>query len=424
MDAIQRLLSTVELPKMFRARQSFPVKSVADVRGAVFETLATCPAYAAIEPGMRLAITVGSRGLSSLPVLVRALVDALRAKSAVPFVIPAMGSHGGGSAEGQREMLATLGVSEQSVGCPVRSSMEVVRIGALADGFPVYMDRFAYEADGVVLFNRIKPHNGFRARHESGLLKMLAIGLGKHKGAESSHTLGFGQMGRIIEEVSSVVLQTGKVKLALGTIENSRHQVGELVACGPDDLFETDEKGLQTAWKLMPRLLVDSLDLLIVNEIGKEFSGGGMDNNIVGRYSTPFIHGGPEINKIVALDLTDKSKGNASGMGVLDFIPDALVGKIDLEKTYTNNLTSKATASGRIPIHLPTEEMVIRAGLKTCTAPDAGKARVMRIKNTLELEEVLFSEALLPEAREHPSIEILGDPEPMRFGADGKLAHF
>jgi hypothetical protein len=424
MDAINRLLSTVELPKMFRARQNFPCKTVGDVRTAVSEALAACPAYAAIEPGMRLAITVGSRGLSSLPILVRALADALREKGADPFVIPAMGSHGGGTAQGQREMLAALGVTEESVGCPIHSSMEVVRIGALPDGFPVYMDRFAHEADGIVLFNRIKPHNGFRARHESGLLKMLAIGLGKHKGAESSHTLGFGQMGRVIEEVSAVVLQTGKIKLALGTIENSRHQVGELVACGPEDLFEADEKGLQRAWDLMPKLHVDKLDLLVVDEIGKEFSGGGMDNNIIGRYSTPFIHGGPRIDKIVALNLTDKSKGNASGMGVLDFVPDALVSKIDLEKTYTNNLTSKATASGRIPIHLPTEEMVIRAGIKTCTAPDGSKARVMRIKNTLALEEVLFSEILLPEAKNHPSIEILEEPEPMRFGADGKLGPF
>ncbi len=406
---------------MVRIRQVFDDAKLEDVAGGVRAALAACPAYNAIRPGMKLALTVGSRGIASLPVIVRAIVDALKERGAEPFIVPAMGSHGVGTAEGQTEMLNELGVSEASAGCPIRSSMEVVEVGRLPDGFPVYMDKYAYNADGIVIFNRIKPHNAFRAKHESGLLKMLAIGLGKHMGAESSHMLGFGQLGRIIEEVSEVLLRTGKLTLGVGSIENAYDKVAEIVACGPEDFFRTDEEGLKRASANMPRLCVDKLDLLIVDAIGKEFSGGGMDGNITGRYSTPYISGGPTISKIVVLDLTDKSHGNASGMGLIDVIPKAMVGKIDLFKTYVNNITSKITASGRLPMHLDTEEMAIRCGLKTSDIGDYSGARVMRIQNTLHLGEAFISEALLPEVENHNGVRILGEPEPMRFDADGRL---
>jgi hypothetical protein len=421
-DALHSLLSTVTLPKMARIRQSFNDAHVEDVPEAVRRALNACPAYAAVKPGMRLAVTVGSRGIASLPEIVATLVGALRARGAEPFIVPAMGSHGGGTAQGQTELLARLGVTESSAGCPIRSGMEVVRVGALADGFPVYMDRFAHEADGVVVFNRIKPHNAFRSRHESGLLKMLAIGLGKHKGAESSHSLGFGQLGRIIEEVSGVLLRTGKVVLGVGTIENAYDEVAEIAACGPPEMFDTDREGLKRAMANMPRLCVDRLDVLIVDMIGKEFSGGGMDGNIIGRYSTPYISGGPAVERVVALDLSDKSHGNGNGVGLADAVPKALVEKIDLPTTYINNITSKATPSGRIPITLDTEEAAIRCGLKTCSAPEGKKARVMRIPNTLHLDEAFVSEALLPEVGMLEHVTVLGEPGVMRFDASGKLA--
>jgi hypothetical protein len=421
MDALQRLLAPVILPKMVRIRQVFDDAKLADVAAGVREALAACPAYNAVRPGMKLALTVGSRGVASLPVIVRAIVDALKERGAKPFIVPAMGSHGGGTAEGQREMLHELGVTENSAGCPIHSSMEVVEVGRLADGFPAYMDEYAYNADGVVVFNRIKPHNAFRARHESGLLKMLVIGLGKHKGAESAHMLGFGRMGLVLEEAGALLLKTGKPILGVGSIENAYDEVAEIVACGPEDFFRADEEGLKRASFNMPKLCVDTLDLLIVDAIGKEFSGGGMDGNITGRYPTPHISGGPVISKIVVLDLTDKSVGNAAGMGLADVIPKAMVGKIDLFKTYVNNITSKVTASGRLPLHLDTEEMVIRCGLKTSEAADYPNSRVMRIQNTLHLGEAFISEALSPELENRNDVQILGKPEPMSFGADGKL---
>jgi len=421
MDALQRLLAPVTLPNMVRIRQVFDDAKLENVAGGVRAALTACPAYNAIRPGMKLALTVGSRGIASLPVIVRAIVDALKERGAEPFIVPAMGSHGGGTAEGQQEMLNELGVSEESAGCPIHSSMDVVEVGRLSDGFPVYMDKYAYNADGIVIFNRIKPHNAFRAKHESGLLKMLAIGLGKHMGAESSHMMGFGHLARIIEEVSDALLKTGKLVLGVGSIENAYDKVAEIVACGPEDFFRVDAESLKRAAANMPRLCVDKLDLLIVDAIGKEFSGGGMDGNITGRYATQYISGGPTISKIVVLDLTDKSHGNATGMGLADVIPKAMVKKIDLFKTYVNNITAKVPVSGRLPMHLDTEEMVIRCGLKTCDATDYPNARVMRIQNTLHLGDAFISEALLPEVTNLKGVQILGKPEPMRFDANGRL---
>ncbi len=421
MDAIERLLFSVELPKMARIRQTFDDTRLDDVPAAVRQALAGCPAYQRIQPGARLAVTVGSRGIASLGAIVRAIVDALKERGAEPFIVPAMGSHGGATAEGQLSLVNELGVTEESAGCPILSSMEVVQVGQLADGFPVYMDKYAYESDGVVIFNRIKPHNAFRSRHESGLLKMLAIGLGKHHGAESTHTLGFGHMGRLIEEVGGELLNTNKIVLGVATIENAYDKAKEIVACGPEDMVQVDREGLKRAFGNMPRLLFDKLDLLICDEIGKEFSGGGMDGNIIGRYSTPFINGDPDITRIVALGLSKRSHGYANGMGLADVVPESFVKDVDLFQVYTNSITSGATPSARTPMHLATEELAIKAGLKTGYASDTTKALVMRIPNTLHLGECFISEALLPLAEKTEGVTVLGEARPMNFDAAGKL---
>jgi len=421
MDAIQRLLSSVTLPKMVRIRQSFDDTLMTDVAAGTRKALQNCPAYHAITPGAKLAVTVGSRGIASLGVIVRAIVDALKERGAKPFIVPAMGSHGGATAEGQLALVNALGVTEKNAGCPILSSMEVVQVAQLPDGFPVYMDKYAFEADGVVIFNRIKPHNAFRARHESGILKMLAIGLGKHHGAESTHTLGFGHMGRLIEEVGTALLTTGKVTLGIGSIENAYDKVKEIVVCGADDFITADREGLKRATANMPRLLFNKMDLLICDSIGKEYSGGGMDGNIIGRYSTPFITGGPDITRIVALGLSPKSHGNANGIGLADVIPDSMVKDVDLFQVYTNVITSGATPSARMPMHLATEELAIKAGLKTGYAADASQALVMRIPNTLHLGEVFISESMLSLANKTQGVTILSDPQPMSFNASGKL---
>jgi len=421
MDALHALLATVTLPNMARIRQSFENAFIEDIHGAISRKFHSVPATRALLPGMKIAVTVGSRGIASLPEIVRSLVHLLHERGCKPFVVPAMGSHGGGTAEGQEALLAELGVSAGTVNCPVKSGMDVVQVGTLEDGFPVYMDRFAFEADGIVIFNRIKPHNAFRSRHESGLLKMLAIGLGKHKGAESSHGLGFGRLGGIIEEAADVLLRTGKIVLGVGSIENAYDMVSEIVLCGPQDIVSADREGLKLAKANMPRLCVDALDMLIVDMIGKEFSGGGMDGNITGRYSTSYITGGPSVERIVALDLSEKSHGNATGVGLADVVPRTLADKIDARIMYINNITAKAPASGRIPITMDTEETAIRCGVKISSAPDGKDARIMRIPNTLHIAEAFISEALLPEVGAMERVTILGKPEPMRFDAAGKL---
>ncbi len=421
MNSLQRMLAPVTMPKMLRIRQLFDDAKIDDPYAAVREILAACPACASLKPGMKLALTVGSRGMASLPELVRGIVDALREKGTEPFIIPAMGSHGGATAEGQVEMLGQLGVTEQSCGCAIRSGMEVVTVGSLFDGRPVYMDKFAFEADGVVIFNRIKPHNAFRSTHESGLLKMAAIGLGKHMGAESAHMPGFGQMGRTIADTGEMLVKTGKIVLAVGSIENAYDKVSRIVACGPENMVGVDAEGLERAKANMPRLCVRNLDLLIVDAMGKEFSGGGIDGNITGRFSTPYITGGATVDKLVVLDLTEKSHGNASGIGLADVVPRSLVEKMDANATYINNITAKNTVAGKIPLTMDTEENAIRCALKTSTASDYPNSRVMRIPNTLHLRDVFISESLLPELVGRKDVEILGQPESMRFDAAGKL---
>ena len=421
MDALHSLLATVTLPNMVRIRQSFENSFIGDIHSAISRKFHSTPATQALLSGMKIAITVGSRGIASLPEIIRSLVHLLHERGCEPFVVPSMGSHGGGTAQGQEALLAELGVTAETVNCPVKSSMEVIQVGTLGDGFPVYMDKFAFEADGVVIFNRIKPHNAFRSRHESGLLKMLAIGLGKHKGAESSHSFGFGRLGGIIEEASDILLRTGKIVLGVGSIENAYDMVSAIVICGPQDMVSADREGLKLAKANMPRLCVDTLDMLIVDMIGKEFSGGGMDGNITGRYVTPYITGGPAVERIVALDLSEKSHGNAAGVGLADVVPRSLANKIDTRAMYINNITAKAPASGRIPITMATEEMAIRCGIKTSSVPDSKDARIMRIPNTLHIAEAFISEALLPEVGTMERVTILGRPEPMLFDATGKL---
>jgi hypothetical protein len=334
-----------------------------------------------------------------------------------------MGSHGGATDEGQKEALANLGITEESVHCPIRSSMEVVSLGVMENGLSVLIDKNAFEADGIVVINRIKAHNGFSGLNESGLVKMITIGLGKQKGAEACHKLGFKHMAQNIIEMAKIKLEKAPFLFGVGTVENAYDRLRKIVAIPAERIIEDERALLLEAKENMPRLLLKPIDVLIVDQIGKEFSGGGMDPYTTGRAVTPYISVGPEPTRLAVLDVTDKSHGNAGGMGVADFSTRRLFDKIDFEITYINNLTSTATMSGKVPIILENDKQAIQAAVKTCNIFDFNQVRLVRIANSLHIETTYISESMLPEALAHPDISVLGKPEAFVFDDKGDLVN-
>jgi hypothetical protein len=426
-----KLVENVRLPRMALVRQHFAAHDIDDPARAVHDAMAGAAfVRERITPGMSVALTVGSRGLASLPELVRAIVGELRALGAEPFIVPSMGSHGGATAEGQLKVLAQLGVTERSAGCPIRSSMETVEVGVLDNGMSVRIDRLAYEADGIVLFNRIKPHSAFRWENESGLAKMLSIGLGKQSGADNCHAWGFNYVGRFVVEMARVKLATCRVLFGIGTVENAYDRLSKVVVLPTEGMIENERTYLAEAMRNMPRLPLGPLDqplasgpldVLLVDYVGKEFSGSGMDPNITGRPSTTAIKGGPTVSRIVVLDVTDKSQGNANGVARADVITDRLFNRFDRESVYTNSLTSGVLIAASLPMAMPDEKTAIQAAVKTCESHTPDAITMIRIPNTLHLEYLYASEALLPRIADRPGMEVLGEPAPMAFDAEGRL---
>lgn len=421
MGIVQDLLRNVPLPRIVPVRQHFPAPELRDLRAAVREQLALPGTGDSVRPGMRVAVAVGSRGISRIDEIAAALVAELKGRGADPFVVPAMGSHGGATAEGQTEVLARLGVTESSVGCPIRSSMEVVEIGRLPSGLPVFVDRNAHEADGMVVLNRVKLHTSFRGASESGLVKMIAVGLGKQRGADSCHALGFARMAEHIAAMAEVTLSKERILFGLAVVENAGDRPMKVAGVPAREIVARDRELLVEAKANMPRIPFDPMDVLVVDRIGKEFSGTGMDPNITGRYSTPYASGGPRVEKLVVLDLTDATHGNGLGVGLADFATSRLVGRLDLAAMYANALTSTAVVPVRIPATLDTEREAIQAAVKTCGAADRSRVRLVRVRNTLHLGDLFVSEALLEEARANPAITVRGEPQPMRFDGGGRL---
>lgn len=423
-----QILADVPLPRVALVRQNFNCASLPDPEAELARLLNSQAGK--IKPGMSVAITAGSRGFAGFVELLRVIADFVRNQGGKPFVIPAMGSHGGATAQGQLEVLKKLGVTEESVGCPIRSSMETVEIGKLPNDMSVRVDKNAWEADGIILYNRIKPHSAFRAPLESGLAKMLTIGLGKQHGAESCHMWGFAHMGHLVEEMAEVKLARCKILFGVGVIENALDQIAELAVIAPENLLAEEKRLLKRAMANMPRLPLGPLDLpqasgdldvLIVDYVGKEFSGAGMDPNITGRPCSPAMFGGPNISRIAVLDVTDKSMGNANGVAAADVITERLFDKFDRESVYMNSITSGLLNAAALPMAMPSDKTAIRAAIKTCASQKPDQIRLMRIPNTLRLNYLYASEALLPELRSRPGIEILSEAQPMNFDSTGNL---
>ncbi|MCF6092411.1 nickel-dependent lactate racemase [Microaerobacter geothermalis] len=415
MQIIEELLQDIPLPNMVKVKQKFPAPEIMDVEKAVHEAIQDAGVLSRISTGDRVAIAVGSRGVADIPILTRELVHAVKSVGGNPFIVPAMGSHGGATAQGQIEVLEQLGVTESFVEAPILSSMDVVEVGRLPNGLPVYTDKYAYEADKVIVINRIKPHTAFRGRVESGLMKMITIGLGKQKGAEAAHAYSFKYMAEHVPEMAKITLSKVPIIFGLGTIENAYDRPAKIVAVPAEKFEQVEPELLLEAKRLMPRILFDPIDVLIVDEIGKDISGDGMDPNITGRYATPYASGGPEVTRIVVLGLTEKTHGNANGIGLADITTKKVFQQIEWEKGYANALTSTVVGTVKVPMFMETEELAVKAAIKTCNTFDMNKVRVVRIQNTLHLKEIWISESLLSEGTNREDIEILSEPAPIQL---------
>ncbi|QYJ16037.1 hypothetical protein Rxycam_01867 [Rubrobacter xylanophilus DSM 9941] len=416
-EEIRRLLEAVEPPRVALVEQRIASPpALGDVRAAVREALREVEL-----PRGSVAIGVGSRGVARIGEIVAALVEALKEAGASPFIVPAMGSHGASTAEGQAAVLAHLGVSEEGVGCPVRATMETVEVGRTPSGVPVYMDRLASEADAVVVVNRIKPHTAFRGAVESGPSKMLAIGLGKQRGAHAIHAAGWENIHRTIPEAARVAIGTGKVAFALATLENADEEPCRVVALPAERLIEAEAPLLEEAKRNLPRLPFDELDVLVVDEIGKNISGDGADPNVTGRYPTPYASGGPKVGRMVFLDLTEETGGNANGVGLSDVITSRLERRMDRSATYMNALTSTVPDTVKTPMVMETDREAIAAALLMCAGVEPAEARLVRIRNTLSLRRVWVSEALLGEVEANPRLRVIEPPRPLRFDEGGAL---
>jgi hypothetical protein len=411
-------------PKMYHIRQIFDAPRVEHVEETLTQELESIQVGSLIEPGMRIAITGGSRGIANIDRILRQLIQVLKSYAAKPFIIPAMGSHGGGTAEGQQEVLKSLNITEDSVGAPIISSMEVAEIGRSSFGFPVLVDKNAAEADGIVVVNRIKPHTEFEGPIESGLMKMMAIGMGKHKGCLEVHkqTVNYGYRN-VIPEIGSIILDKLPVLFGIAIVENIYDETARIQAV-PASRFLAEEKSiLAEAKRLMARLPFNEIDVLVIDEMGKNVSGTGIDTNVIGRIM--FIGEKepeyPRITRIVVLDLTAESHGNAVGIGLADYTTRRLLNKTDFSAMATNAITAMSPEKGRVPIALGTDKEAVEAALTTIGAVDPEKARVVHIKNTLEIAALHISEAFLEEIKGRTDLEIIEELGPMPFDGDGNL---
>ncbi|MBM7551609.1 lactate racemase domain-containing protein [Thalassobacillus pellis] len=410
MDNVNKLVQDISLPRMIKVRQMFDDTEIFDVAGEVRKQIQEAGVLPLISEGDQVAIAVGSRGVADLPILTREVVQAVKSAGGSPFIVPAMGSHGGATAEGQINVLEQLGVIEDVIGAPIRSSMDVVEIGSLPNGLPIYTDKNAYEADKIIVINRIKPHTAFRGPVESGLMKMITIGLGKQKGAEAAHSYGFKYMAEHVPEMAKIVLNKAPIIFGLGTIENAYDRPTKIVAIPAEKMFEAEPKLLSEAKNLMPSILFDKADVLVVDELGKDISGDGMDPNITGRFATPYASGGINAKRVVVLSLTEKTHGNANGIGLADITTKKVYESIDLAQGYANALTSTVVDTVKVPMFLETGELAVKAAIKTCNAFDLSKVRLIRISNTLHIKDIWISESMLSEAEKREDMEVLTKP--------------
>ncbi len=416
------LIKTLKYPDMAVVKQKLFSSKLHDIKGTVSSALSNLPGTE-IQKGDTVAVAVGSRGISRIDQVVLSCLQYLKNCEALPFILPAMGSHGGATADGQKSVLAKLGITESSMHVPVVPDMDVECIGRLGCGLEIYFSSRALEADHVILVNRVKPHTKFRADIESGLCKMMTIGLGKAKGAALFHRFAVENGFGIIEKGAGAILAQGRICFGLALLEDGHGELARIDAVPPLEIIDREKKLLKDASEMMGRIPFDSLDLLIVDYIGKSISGIGMDSNVTGRHRdiAGDFYNAPHPRRVFVRDLLPGSDGNANGIGLADFTTNRLVKKMDMEKTYINALTAVSPEKAAIPMHFETDRKVLDACAAGIGRESMRNARVVRIKSTAGLELMQVSRALEQEIVEHPGMDILSSWEPLRFDRDDNL---
>ena len=420
---VSELVKDVKIPKMVKVQQKFPRPrvDVSEIPNTIRKLLEEGKFQDKIQPGMNVCITAGSRGIANVALITKTLVEFCQEKGAFPFIIPAMGSHGGATAEGQTEILASFGITEESMGCPIKSCMDTVEIGKTEEGHSVRIDKYASEADAIIISCRIKPHTAFRGQYESGIMKMMAIGLGKQEGAEICHAAGPKYMAHMIPLFGRVIRDNAPIAFAVATIENAFDETAKLAALTPEEFDEWEPVYLKEAFANMPKILLDESDVLIVDKIGKNISGDGMDPNVTGTFGTPYASGGISAQRVCVLGLTEESHHSGIGMGMAHASTKRLLSQVDLEATYPNAITSTVLEMARIPVIMDNDKEAIQVCIKTAVGIDKSNPRIIRIANTLDLEYILVSEALIEEVRRNPRLVITGEAEEMAFDENGNL---
>jgi hypothetical protein len=413
----------IPLPRMVHVRQKFQMPRLDSVSATVVDEFRKPEVRNKIKPGMTIAVGVGSRGVNNIAECTKAVIAELKALGAEPFVFPAMGSHGGATAEGQKEVLDGYGVTEAFIGCPVKSSMDVVEIAKADDGMPVYLDKNAAGADAIALICRIKPHTNFRAPIESGIVKMLTIGMGKIIGATTLHTYGMDMFGELLPKTAEIIMANKNFLFGVAMVENAADETAVIEVVPQEQVLEREPALQAKAKELMPRLQFDELDVLVVEKIGKNISGSGMDPNITGR-NCRFVEWNmkPLVKKIAVLGLTPETHGNATGLGAADVITMNLYKEVDIGKTYANIITSTYLDGGAIPIIMNTDQEAIQLAVKTVVRVKPEDTKIVRIATTLDVVDIHVSEPMLPFIKANPSLfEIVGELEPFKFDAKGGL---
>jgi hypothetical protein len=410
-----------QLPLWAPVRRTLDAREIDDVAGAVAEAVA--PVRNRITPGQRVALALGSRGIDRIALVAKAVVEQVKARGALPFVVPAMGSHGGATARGQVEVLAALGITEEALGCPVRAGMETVELGVTRGGLRVHFDRIAFqEADAVLPINRVKLHTDFTGPVESGLLKMVAIGLGKQRGADAIHAAGFDRFGELIPQVAVQTLSRVNVPFGLALLENGVSRLRRIEAV-PGEAMAAREPFLHDeSASYLARLPTDTLDVLVVDRLGKDISGLGMDPNVIGRYYTGPRPSGPRVQRIVVRGLTEATDGNANGIGLADIVLRGVLAQMDPVATAVNCITAKTPEGARVGIAVATDRQALAIALACCIRVEPEAARLMRIADTKHLERFWASASMLAELESRADCEILGPARPIAFDDEGMLA--
>lgn len=412
-------------PRMFRLRQQFEAPRLDDVAGAVKAELTRLALDQKLRPGQSVAITAGSRGIANIHLIIKAAVEHLQSLGAKPFIVPAMGSHGGGTAEGQQAILEGYGITEQFCGCPIRAGMETVVVCQTAEGFPVHFDRHASQADHVLVCGRVKPHTDFVGEVESGLMKMMLIGLGKHNGAKVYHRaiLDY-SFPQIVKSVAGHVLEKCRILAGLAIVENGYDETAQIAAVAAGELEARERELLVLARKWMPKLPFERADILLIDELGKNISGAGMDTNVVGRkydYHRAAADEFPKVKRIVVRGLTEETHGNASGIGLAEFCTTRLLDETDWNITRINCLTSGNVAACMMPVSFDTDRELLDAALPTIGLTEPMDARILWIRNTLDLAEVECSQAYWQEAQARDDLEVISPPRELAFDDRGNL---